>query len=216
MKINRYKMASLKLKKLEEYLQDVIVFETPKVKLEQYATMPHISARMLHTIQSNYDDIEGKVIADLGCGCGSLTIGASLLNCGAVVGFDIDEDALSILKRNCDYFEMSNIDGILCDVKSTLPVNYNKFFDTVIMNPPFGTKIKGVDVEFLKKALQLTDNAVYSLHKTSTRDFILNKANSLGVKAKVLAELNFDLPQTYKFHKKSSVDVKVDFIRFSY
>ena len=32
----------------------------------------------------------------------------------------------------------------------------------------------------------------------------------------VVAELRFDLPSTYKFHKYSSVDIKVDFIRFSF
>ena len=30
----------------------------------------------------------------------------------------------------------------------------------------------------------------------------------------VLAELRYDLPSTYKFHKKASVDIEVDFIRF--
>lgn len=43
-------------------------------------------------------------------------------------------------------------------------------FDTVIMNPPFGTKSNaGIDMKFLKRALKLSNNVVYSLHKTSTR-----------------------------------------------
>jgi len=29
----------------------------------------------------------------------------------------------------------------------------------------------------------------------------------------VLAELRWDIPQLYKFHKKKSVDIEVDFIR---
>lgn len=52
--------------------------------------------------------------------------------------------------------------------------------DVVIMNPPFGTKIKGIDMVFLQKAIQvhilaivlmwkLSNHTVYSLHKTSTR-----------------------------------------------
>lgn len=36
-------------------------------------------ACMLHTIHTQYDDIEGKVILDLGCGCGILSIGAVML-----------------------------------------------------------------------------------------------------------------------------------------
>ena len=30
--------------------------------------------------------------------------------------------------------------------------------------------ITGVDVQFLKQAIQLTKNSVYSVHKTSTRE----------------------------------------------
>lgn len=38
------------------------------------------------------------------------------------------------------------------------------------MNPPFGTKNnEGIDMKFLETALKLSNNAVYSLHKTSTR-----------------------------------------------
>lgn len=207
-------MACIKLKKLEEYLQDIETFDNPKIKFEQYATMPHIASRVLHTIQASYDDIEGKVIADLGCGCGSLSIGASLLNAEICVGFDIDPDALAICKENVENFDIDNIETILCDVTSYLPGRFHQFFDCVIMNPPFGTKTKGLDIEFLKVALKLTNNSVYSLHKTSTRDYLVNKAKSWGVQAEVLAELNFDLPASYKFHKKSSVDINVDFIRF--
>ena len=32
---------------------------------------------------------------------------------------------------------------------------------------------------------------------------------------RVLAELRYDLPATYKHHKKTSVDIQVDFIRFT-
>lgn len=205
----------MKLKKLEQYLQDLKTFENPKVKLEQYATMPHICARMMHTIQSCYNDIEGKIIADLGCGCGSLSIASCFLEAQLCVGFDIDSDALSIFKENYESFNIENIDLVQCDIFKFPTVPYRKF-DTVIMNPPFGTKIKGVDIEFLKVALDLTNNTVYSLHKTSTRNYIVTKAESMGVKAEVLAQLNFDLPATYKFHKKTCVDVEVDFVRFTH
>lgn len=40
------------------------------------------AARMLYTIQSTFDDIEGKLVADLGCGCGVLSIGAAVLDAG--------------------------------------------------------------------------------------------------------------------------------------
>lgn len=84
------------------------------------------------------------------------------------------------------------------------------------MNPPFGTKRNaGTDVKFLEIAAKLASNAIYSLHKTSTRNYILKKALQFGAKGRVIAELRYDLPKAYKFHKKASVDVQVDFIRFA-
>lgn len=38
------------------------------------------------------------------------------------------------------------------------------------MNPPFGTRKKGADMEFLSAAMKVASQAVYSLHKTSTRE----------------------------------------------
>merc|ERR1719220_2651268 len=51
--------------------------------------------------------------------------------------------------------------------------------ETVLMNPPFGTKNKGIDVAFLKAALSFQPNAIYSLHKSSTRDFLVKKLKTL-------------------------------------
>lgn len=97
----------MKLKELESCLQQVDVFEEPKILLEQYPTTPHIAGKvatcnvisfqyscfvfvnplvlvacMLYTIHNTFDDIEGKVVADLGCGCGVLSIGAAMLDAG--------------------------------------------------------------------------------------------------------------------------------------
>ncbi|CAM9552426.1 unnamed protein product [Hapterophycus canaliculatus] len=51
------------------------------------------------------------------------------------------------------------------------------------------------------------------MHKTSTRKHLLKKAEKWGVDVTVLAQLRFDIPATYKFHKHNSVDVEVDLIR---
>ncbi|XP_043931442.1 rRNA N6-adenosine-methyltransferase METTL5 isoform X2 [Protopterus annectens] len=161
----------MKLKELESYLQDVDVFEDPKLLLEQYPTRPHIAACMLFTIHNSFDDIENKLVADLGCGCGVLSIGTAMLNAGLCVGFDIDDDALQVFSKNVEDFELTNIDMVQYDVCMLPGKRFSKFFDTVIMNPPFGTKHnKGMDMSFLKAALHLANTAVYSLHKTSTRE----------------------------------------------
>lgn len=94
-----------------------------------------------------------------------------------------------------------------------IPLNDNSV-DTVLTNPPFGTKQNsGADLAFLKCACRLSRNAVYSFHKTSTREFLLRKANEWGMGAEVVAEMKFDIPAMYKFHKEKNVDVHVDLLR---
>jgi len=209
----------MKLRELETHLQQVEVFEKPKVLLEQYPTRPHIAASMLWTIESSFQDLSDCVVADLGCGSGVLSIGAVILGAELVLGVDICEEAIEKLLENREEFEMEgNLDVVLADVTDPNSLErMSKKFDTVIMNPPFGTKHnKGIDMTFVKQALNLARNSVYSLHKTSTRQHVLSKAKDWGVEAKVIAELRYDLPATYKHHKKNSVDIEVDFIRFSF
>lgn len=211
--------SKIKLKKLEEYLQSVDPFEKPKVLLEQYVTPSHIASNLLFTIQNNHDDLDGKLVGDLGCGTGMLSIGAAILGASHVVCFDIDSDALSVARNNVDEMEVPNVDFIQCDVLNDLATEgstWNKSFDTVLMNPPFGTKKNaGMDMKFLKIAIQLTRNVVYSLHKTATRDYIQKKTKELKVEGKVIAELRYNIDSSFKFHKKSSVDIEVDVWRFS-
>lgn len=205
-------MACMRLSTLEQCLQEAKTFEKPKVHLEQYPTTPHLAACMLHSIQSTFGDIEGKLIADLGCGCGVLTIGASLLGASQCIGFEIDKEALDIFSDNKEYFEIENCDGVNCDI-NYLDSRWEKVFDTVIMNPPFGTRNKGIDIDFIEAGMKLA-NVIYSLHKTSTRPFIVKKAKTWGLECKVLAEMRFDLLPTYKFHNKKSVDINVDLYQF--
>ncbi|XP_076645196.1 rRNA N(6)-adenosine-methyltransferase Mettl5-like [Halictus rubicundus] len=207
-------MASIQLRELEEYLQQLDGFEKPKILLEQYCTSAHIASRMLYTAQTQFDDIEGRAVADLGCGCGVLSLGAQMLGACHVVGFEVDTDALQIHSRNCSDLELF-VEVVQCDVLQYLPGKFEKYFDTVVMNPPFGTKRNaGMDMKFLEVATKLASNAVYSLHKTSTRNYVLQKAAQFDAKGKVIAELRYDLPKAYKFHKKVTMDVQVDFIRF--
>ena len=91
----------------------------------------------------------------------------------------------------------------------------SKCVDTVFTNPPFGTKNNaGMDLRFLRTATRLARRAVYSFHKTSTRDFLVKQVQNVwGMQVQVLAQMKFDLPCVYKFHKEKSVDVEVDLLR---
>lgn len=184
----------LSIKHLESFLQDIDGFDAPKLELEQYATPPHIAALVLNAIDSTYDDIEGNLVADLGCGTGRLTVGSIISGAKLVYGFDIDQEALKCGIRNINdllseeeastdtaanaYLNCEKFNFIQADIASS---NCDRFwepwikmFDTVVMNPPFGTKHnQGIDMIFLKRAVDLSHNSVYSLHKTSTREVSL-------------------------------------------
>lgn len=87
--------------------------------------------------------------------------------------------------------------------------------DTVMTNPPFGTKPgnAGIDVTFLRTAIRLARRAVYSFHKTSTRAYLMKLVQTWGYEVEVVAQMKFDIPKMYKFHKESNIDIDVDLIR---
>lgn len=102
---------------------------------------------------------------------------------------------------------------LILDGEDGIPLADNSV-DTVLTNPPFGTKHNpGIDVQFLRTACRLARRAVYSFHKRSTRTFLLKLLDEWGYQATVAAEMAFDIPQMYKFHNQKTKDVEVDLIR---
>ncbi|KAG5069476.1 hypothetical protein JHK85_001853 [Glycine max] len=225
----------MKLKQLEGLLGGLQQFPQPKVELEQYPTGPHIASRMLFTVfplslylpcffyvsfavhenqaENSFEDVSDKVVADFGCGCGTLGVAAALLSAEHVLGIDIDPESLEIASNNAEELEV-DIDFIQSNV---MDLGWRgRIVDTVIMNPPFGTRKKGADLDFLSVALKVASQAVYSLHKTSTRDHVKRTAlrDFNASSAEVICELRYDVPKMYKFHKKKEVDIAVDLWRF--
>lgn len=131
----------------------------------------------------------------------------------SVIGFDIDPESLETATLNAEELEVE-IDFVQCDI-TKLELK-GLIVDTVVMNPPFGTRKKGADMEFLSAAMKVASKAVYSLHKTSTREHIKRAAlRDFNAKsAEVICELRYDLPKLYKFHKRKEVDIAVDLWRF--
>ena len=90
--------------------------------------------------------------------------------------FEIDDAAIEIAKENMEGLQDSHIIHLvqtdLTDKEFIL--NNTNCFDTVVMNPPFGTKHnQGIDMILLKAALQCSKGAVYSLHKLTTLKVIV-------------------------------------------
>lgn len=219
----------MKLKHLQSALEDIEPFdlEKMKVQLEQYPTSPSLAAEICFIIQNQFQDIKDRIVVDLGCGTGRLSFACFLLEAKFILGVDSDPDALEVALRNqteCLEEDEQGIKFIQCEVEKGMDVvqvvrssiiSYlgGGAADTVVMNPPFGTRVQGIDMLFLEAALKIAPR-VYSLHKTSTREFIMKKAKTMGAKAKVLAELKFDVPPMYKFHKEKSRDIAVDLVLF--
>ena len=165
----------MKLKQLESMLSEVNpVFDNPKVNLEQVSTAPHIAARMIFTAATTYEDIESCHVGDFGVGPGVLSLGAQAMGAAYVCGFDCDQEALDLASINFASLDVHGIDLVQVDVQS---LSLTSDFDTVLMNPPFGTRNSGVDTAFVHKAMKHA-NAVYSLHKTSTRDHFVRLAGT--------------------------------------
>ncbi|KAK9816360.1 hypothetical protein WJX74_002367 [Apatococcus lobatus] len=205
----------MKLKELNSLLQGVQTFENPKIDLEQYSTGPHLAAQLVFTADTSFGDICGKTVVDLGCGTGMLSIGAAMLGSSHVVGVDVDADALRTACSNVEEFQGLSIDFLQLRLHAADQLPCRLRADTVILNPPFGTRRKGADIEFLQIAIQVAYGAVYSLHKTSTRAHVQRVAQREPrvASAEVLAEMRFDLPATYAFHKQRSADIAVDLWR---
>ncbi|CAN0900115.1 rRNA N6-adenosine-methyltransferase METTL5 [Linum grandiflorum] len=185
----------MKLKQLESLLGNLQQFSNPKVELEQYPTGPHIASRMLFTAENSFGDVTDKVVADFGCGCGTLGAAAALMGAEQVIGIDIDPESLEMATANAEDLEL-DMNFVQCDI-SRLALR-GCVVDTVVMNPPFGTRKKGADMDFLSAALKIASQAVYSLHKTSTREHIKRAAlQNLGAKS---AEVLCEVSERFHYH----------------
>lgn len=223
----------MKLKELESNLQELESFGEAKLHLEQYITTPHLASQIVFNIDQCYDDIGGKRMCDLGCGTGMLSIASTFFEPDHILGVDIDQDALKICQRNIEHYECGElIDLVRADCKQIFEKDccglwrLDNMFDTVIMNPPFGTKnqkIKqeqlGIDLIFLKVAAKISSNAVYSLHKSVTRSYIKNLASKWGMDMEVVSQLRYNIPKVDNrnrrlAHEAPDKDIDVDLLRF--
>ena len=201
----------MKQKQLEIALQKhVRPFVQPKIALEQYHTPPGIAAAVVHHMHA-LGDVDGRRVCDLGCGTGMLAVARALMGAESVHGVDCDEDALEILRENLASFDED--DGVAIEVHLMEADAFAEPCDVVVMNPPFGTRVKGADMKFLASASKIAP-IIYSMHKTTTRKHVLKAAAACGLVGKPLAQMRYNLDKTYDFHKKKSLDIEVDLWRF--
>ena len=167
-------------------------FYQPKPELEQYSTPVDIVAEMIKLANAQ-GDLSGSVV-DLGCGTGRLAIGAALLG-AEVTAYEIDNDALELAKS---YSKEHNLEIEWINLAIE---NIDKKYDTVLMNPPFGSQRPGADRAFLKKSLEI-GSRIWSIHMAETKNFVkefVEKNNGQIISA---YEFAFPIKNSMPFHTK--------------
>lgn len=188
-------------------------FKSPKVRQEQYIMDSEIGASMLWNAYL-LKDIEGKGIADLGCGTGLLGIGALLLGAKQVLFADFDKKSLEITKNNLsklksEGYKLGKAEFICKDIEKLEGIKA----DVVVQNPPFGTKVKHIDAVFLKKALE-TAPIVYSFHKSETKAFLERFSAQNNARITHFFDFKFPIKATFQFHRRQIRRVNVTCFRF--
>jgi putative methylase len=189
-------------------LQKISPPPTPRVALEQYTIPADLAAEILFTACYVHDDIQGKRVLDLGTGTGRLAIGASILGADYVIGVDVDAGSLklaSLAKKSLS----ADVELVLAEIGII-----HGSVDTVLMNPPFGTKKPHADLKFLEFALPLA-NIIYSIHKSSTREFLDNWLKNRGFSCERIIATTMEIPHQFSFHRKPRVSIEVDAIRIT-
>jgi len=175
-------------------------FKEPKVRVEQYTVDSEIGAFVLWNGLLK-EDIRQKVSVDLGCGTGTLGMGALLLGAKKVFFVDSDSLALKMAKHNLkkvksEFLIEGEADFVCKDIGG-----FSEKCDTVIENPPFGVKVRHADRVFLKKAFE-TGKVIYSFHKSESKRFIGRFSNKNEFKITDVWDFKFPLKATYKFHSR--------------
>ena len=193
-------------------LQSVPAHPRPKVGLEQYTTPSIIASDLIWNAYS-LGDVEGKNIVDLGCGTGVFAIGSALMGANSSLGVDIDEDSIRRAIDVRDKLNVDNLDFIVSDI-----CRFNGSFDadTVFQNPPFGSQRNadsGQDLKFVKSAVELNPEVLYSFHMASTEEFLIKFYSDNNLEITHIFRYKFPIPKIYEFHTKEKADVDVIVMR---
>ncbi|MCX8204284.1 MAG: METTL5 family protein [Candidatus Nezhaarchaeota archaeon] len=198
----------MKLRKLAMLLESLSPHPSPSPKLEQYTITGEDAAKFLWRIK---DWLQGRVVIDLGCGVGRLTIGAALLGARLSIGVDIDSVALKVARSNAWRLGVAQVTSWL---RARIP-KLSIRGEVVIQNPPFGVQQKGADRAFIDCALK-TAPISFSLHKKSPKGrlFIKKFVESLGGEAEILDSLKLRIPRLFDFHEEKFRFVETDLFLF--
>ncbi len=187
-------------KDLEIILSRAPSFPNPKIELEQYPIESRLAAEILwFAYLRGY--IENRCVADYGCGTGILSLGAALLGANQVLCIDIDCETLSIAIH---WFKQHGVDDVIDIVCSDVNRVSLRHIETIVMNPPFGVKRHGADIEFLKSAFRANPYIIISVHKFNeySHRLIIDISKQFGYELELLFIDTMAIPQIYERHVK--------------
>ena len=200
---------------LTQQLGVVVGFDDPRADLEQYRTPPELAAHLIHTADLQ-DDIESRVVFDLGCGTGMLALGAALRGPDRVVGVDIDPEPLATARANEQRVATTtDVSWVRADAEAA-PLCPERP-TTVVMNPPFGAQSgnEHADRAFLKTTAAIA-NVSYSIHNAGSVDFVESFAADSGGDVTHAFEADFTLPASFEFHREESRTIDVEVFRIEW
>ena len=192
-------------RQLEIQLGKLKILQTPQLRLEQYPVSAKVAAELLRMAGFEHHDLQGETI-DLGTGTGRLAIGAAMMGSKQVVGVDIDERSITLARENAIAAGV-RVKWVVSDIKEVVGA-----YDTVIMNPPYGTRSPHADVQFLERAFELAPVS-YSIHKSSTREFLRRVIERKNRRIDAVRSMSLDIPHLFPFHQKKWEKIDVDLYR---
>ena len=180
------------------------------VELEQYATEGDLAAFWLLAIDQ-LDNLENRIVVDLGSGNGILGLGTVFLGAKKVILVEADEEACLISKQNTEKInqKFSAQIEIIHAVIGSQELEIPKQTDIVVMNPPWGFQTEKADRPLLELAFSLDATAIYVLHSAKAKH-VSAIAKDFGYEGEIVFETDFRLPPIYSHHskKKSTTDAR--------
>lgn len=178
----------------------------PVASIEQYPTPAGIAAEVAY-LASGKGDVDGRSVVDLGCGSGVLAIAAKLLGAEPVVGVDSAPAAIEVARRNAARAR-ADVEWRLADVRAV-----REAFDTVFMNPPFGSQRRHADRPFLDAAIAM-GQVVYTFVNAKAEAFVRRRIESASGRITDRLAYAFPIPHTFDFHREEVRRIDVVLYRF--
>ncbi|MFX1515015.1 MAG: METTL5 family protein [Promethearchaeota archaeon] len=194
------------------YVKDIDSFHEGNVKLEQYSLPAQLIAFILAYTEK---DLMNQKIVEFGSGTGRFSLPLLKFFSSTLLCIDVDSEAILNLKRSLKTQKL-NAELLISAVEFLETFSWNRRFEVTIMNPPFGTKRRGIDIVFLEKAL-IFSKKIITIHKSNqeSRRLINRTSQQYNKFCEILATLEFPIPPLFTFHKKLTHYVCVDIYRIS-